>query len=234
MKSFLISLLLVINLFAMDSIMLPLKGIEVTHTFRNGLTKNYTIQREVSKECMNIAVSVENFQSENLASNKISNSCKKSFVTTKGVIQPLVLIEGVTTVAELEVLDFIENKVKKEPLKYILVDSRKRDWFDKGTIPSSTNIPYDELTFDEDFLEEFHRAFKLLGVEIIDKGKYDFSKAKTALLFCNGSWCAQSPRAIKELVKIGYPKDKILWYRGGIAAWAGVSLTLTEDLETLK
>lgn len=111
------------------------------------------------------------------------------------------------------------------------MDSRTKDWFDKGTIPSAVNIPYDELTFDEDFELEYERAYELLGIKIVDKNKYDFSKAKTALFFCNGSWCAQSPRAIKTLIKIGYPKEKILWYRGGIASWVGVSLPLTKQMK---
>ena len=234
MRYLFLILLSILNLFAIDPIMLPLKGVEVAHYFRNGLTKNYTIQREIPRECMNIAVNVENFQSENLASSKIPKQCKRSFIVTGGVIQPLIFIKGVKTLSEIEVLEFIQEKVKKEPSKYILIDSRKRDWFDKGTIPSSVNIPYDELEYDEDFLEEYLQAFKYLGIRLLKDGKYDFSKAKTALLFCNGSWCAQSPRAIKKLLKIGFPKEKILWYRGGIASWSGVGLTLTEDLESLK
>ena len=147
------------------------------------------------------------------------------------MIQPLTLKAGVTTVAELEVLDFISNNSNKNPNKYILVDSRTNEWFDFGTIPSAVNIPYDELEYDEDFEKEYQRAYKLLGVKILDKNKYDFSKAKTAVFFCNGAWCAQSPRAIKHLIKIGYPKEKIIWYRGGIASWVGVSLTLTKNIE---
>ncbi|XPV54779.1 MAG: rhodanese-like domain-containing protein [Halarcobacter ebronensis] len=125
----------------------------------------------------------------------------------------------------------MENKSNKKPENFILVDSRTKDWFDKGTIPSAVNIPYDELEYDEDFELEYERAFELLGIEIVDKNKYDFTNAKTALFFCNGSWCAQSPRAIKTLIKIGFPKEKILWYRGGVAAWVGVSLPLTDELK---
>merc|ERR1711879_106466 len=145
---------------------------------------------------MSIAINTENFQSENLASKKVDEKCKKTFITTKGVIQPLKLEEGITTVAELEVLDFIYNKSSKNPSKYILVDSRTSDWFDVGTIPSAVNIPYDELTYDEDFEIEYKRAYKNLGVKILGNNKFDFSNAKTALFFCNASWCAQSPRAI--------------------------------------
>ncbi|RXJ88740.1 hypothetical protein CRV01_08945 [Arcobacter sp. CECT 8983] len=220
-----------IHSYAINPIMLPLKGVKVEHTYSNGKKENYIIERQSYKECLNLAVNVETFQSENLASSKVHKKCKKTFITTKGTIQPLQIHKDIKTFAELEVLEFIENKSNKDPKNYILVDSRTKDWFDKGTIPSAVNIPYDELVYDEDFEIEYERAYELLGVKIVDKNKYDFTKAKTALFFCNGSWCAQSPRAIKTLIKIGFPKEKILWYRGGVASWVGVSLPLTKQMK---
>ena len=218
-------------LYAINPIMLPIKGVSVQHTYSNAKKEKILIEREVNPVCLNVPINVDTFQSDNLASINVNEKCKKTFITTKGVIQPLTLKAGITTVAELEVLDFIENMSSKNPNKYILVDSRTSDWFDAGTIPSAINIPYDELSYDEDFEIEYERAYKNLGVKILGKNKFDFTNAKTALFFCNGSWCAQSPRAIKILIKFGYPKEKILWYRGGIASWAGVSLTLTKNIE---
>jgi len=231
MKKLILVFFLSIYSYAINPIMLPLKGVKVEHTYSNGKKENYTIERQNYKECLNLAVDVETFQSENLASSKVHKKCKKTFITTKGTIQPLFLHKDIKTFAELEVLEFIENKSSKKPENFILVDSRTKDWFNKGTIPSAVNIPYDELEYDEDFELEYERAFKLLGVKIEDKNNYDFTNAKTALFFCNGSWCAQSPRAIKTLIKIGFPKEKILWYRGGVAAWVGVSLPLTDELK---
>ncbi len=231
MKKLILVFFLSIYSYAINPIMLPLKGVKVEHTYSNGKKENYTIERQNYKECLNLAVNVETFQSENLASSKVHKNCKKTFITTKGTIQPLFLHKDIKTFAELEVLEFIENKSSKKPENFILVDSRTKDWFNKGTIPSAVNIPYDELEYDEDFELEYERAFELLGVKIEDKNNYDFTNAKTALFFCNGSWCAQSPRAIKTLIKIGFPKEKILWYRGGVAAWVGVSLPLTDELK---
>ncbi len=34
-------------------------------------------------------------------------------------------------------------------------------------------------------------------------------------MFCNAIWCGQSPEAMKELIAIGYPQEKMKWYRGG-------------------
>ncbi len=220
-------------LFALNPMILPIKGVDTVHTYSNGKKESIKIQREDPLICSQFGITPENFQSGNIASKDIPLQCKKTFITTKGVIQPLTLYEGIKTVGELEVLEFIQEKVTKEPEKYILVDSRRSDWFDMGTIPSSVNIPYDEFKFDEDFIKEYKRAYKLLGVKVKNK-KYDFSQAKTVIFFCNGSWCEQSPKAIDILVKIAYPKKKILWYRGGIASWVGVSLTLTKNIEAIK
>ncbi len=63
-----------------------------------------------------------------------------------------------------------------------------------------------------------------LGAEPRD-GFWNFDNAKTLVLFCNGSWCGQSPTTIKELLKIGYPAHKILWYRGGMQDWQSLGLT---------
>ncbi len=54
---------------------------------------------------------------------------------------------------------------------------------------------------------------------------YDFSQAKKIILWCNGPWCGQSPRAIRALVALGYPKDRIFYYRGGMQNWQMLGLT---------
>ena len=32
---------------------------------------------------------------------------------------------------------------------------------------------------------------------------------------------------IKQLLKIGYPAEKIKWYRGGMQSWLGLGMTST-------
>ena len=53
----------------------------------------------------------------------------------------------------------------------------------------------------------------------------DFSDCKTAVMFCNGMWCGQSPNNIQNLLKFGYPAHKIKWYRGGMQDWEILGLT---------
>lgn len=234
MKTLFILIISAALTYAINPIMLPMTGVEVEHTYSNGKEETITIEREVDPVCLDVGVTPEEIQAGDLASVNVDEECKKTFVTIKGVIQPLKLVDKVETLAEIEVLDFIEKYSSMEQQKYILVDTRSSDWFDLGTIPSAVNIPTSDLKIDEDFEEEYKRAYNLLGVKLLGGNKYDFKDAKTAIFFCNGSWCPQSSKSIKQLIKIGYPKEKLKWYRGGIASWAGVSLTLTKNIEAIK
>jgi rhodanese-related sulfurtransferase len=62
------------------------------------------------------------------------------------------------------------------------------------------------------------------GVKELE-GLWDYSSAKTLVLFCNGMWCGQSPNNILNLLKFGYPADKIKWYRGGMQDWEILGLS---------
>jgi len=220
MSKIIYSLLFITQLFAIDTIKLPLAGVKVIEQ-----NQSITIEREVDASCMNLTMNEESFWGGDFATSIIPKPCKKSFVTTKGVIQPLSLHKDIETFAELEVLEYIKFKSSKEPQNYLLVDSRPSSWFEHSTIPSAINVPFEDLVIDEDFKEEYTQAYAKLGVKI-ENGVFDFSQAKEILLFCNGSWCTHSPRAIKTLLEIGYPAKKIKWYRGGITSWTSVGLTL--------
>ena len=57
------------------------------------------------------------------------------------------------------------------------------------------------------------------------EGLWDYSNARTLVMFCNGMWCGQSPNNILNLLKFGYPAHKIKWYRGGMQDWEILGLT---------
>jgi rhodanese-related sulfurtransferase/copper chaperone CopZ len=162
-------------------------------------------------------------------------------------IQPMAVAAGVTTVGELELLEFIENKVNRGT--GIIIDARTPSWYEKGTIPGSINIPF--TTFDETesdlvktaalsklgvpkvtsptmMAKTWNFIVKTVNADYRDYGKWDFSQAKDILLWCNGMWCGQSPRAIKGLIKLGYPPEKIYYYRGGMQSWQMLGLTVAE------
>lgn len=139
-------------------------------------------------------------------------------------IQPGELAPGVATIGELEVIHYLK-KMNDGDKSILVVDSRTPDWVAKGTIPGAINIPWDKLNIGksdpitvQDILE------KHLGVRSQD-GFYMFDNAKTVVMFCNGPWCGQSPTNIRGLLKIGYPADKIKWYRGGMQDWEMLGLS---------
>ncbi len=134
-------------------------------------------------------------------------------------IQPSQLAPGVATIGELEVIEYVKKMAEGDDA-IVLIDSRTPDWVAKGTIPGAVNLPWtklnpakgaDPISISEIFTGQF-------GAKEIE-GLWDFSNAKTLVLFCNGMWCGQSPNNIQNLLRFGYPPHKIKWYRGGMQDW---------------
>ncbi|MBZ0067285.1 MAG: rhodanese-like domain-containing protein [Thiobacillus sp.] len=139
-------------------------------------------------------------------------------------IQPGELAPGVETIGELEIIHYLK-KMSDGDASIMVVDSRTPDWVAKGTIPGAVNIPWDKLNIGKsDPLTVQEILEKSFNVKSQD-GFYMFDNAKTVVMFCNGPWCGQSPTNIKGLLKIGYPADKIKWYRGGMQDWEVLGLT---------
>ncbi|MBD3611463.1 MAG: rhodanese-like domain-containing protein [Hydrogenovibrio crunogenus] len=141
-------------------------------------------------------------------------------------LQPMNLVPGVKTIGELEMLDFLKRKAAGDD-SILIIDSRTPDWVAKGTIPSAINIPWTKLFPQSSSFEplEVEGILTLqFGASVVDT-IWDFTHAKTLVMFCNGPWCGQSPTNIKALVSMGYPANKIYWYRGGIQAWHAAGLT---------
>lgn len=138
-------------------------------------------------------------------------------------VQPGTIAPGVETIAEVEVLDYLK-KMADGDKSILVVDSRTPDWVAKGTIPGSVNIPWTKLKDDADPFDVSDTLTKHFGAT--EKGSsFDFTNAKTLVMFCNGTWCGQSPTNIKKLLKMGYPASKIKWYRGGMQDWEALGLT---------
>lgn len=157
--------------------------------------------------------------------NKLTNGfAKTSRACPPFCVQPIEISPDVKTVGEVELLAFLENEVNNS--KGLLLDARLPDWFEKGTIPGSINIPFSIL---DGGLENDHalKILKLLGATNKEE-KWEFEDVQKLMLFCNGLWCAQSPRAIKNLLSMGYPADKLFWYRGGMQSWQLLGLTVVK------
>lgn len=147
-------------------------------------------------------------------------------------VQPMQLLPGVHTIGELELLKLLKQHADGDD-SIMIIDSRTPDWYAKGTIPSAINIPwttiyrgsdsYDPFIVENLLTDTFHAKVK--------DGIWDFRGAKKLVLFCNGPWCGQSPTNIKELVSMGYPADKLYWYRGGMQSWHSLGFTVVKPNE---
>ncbi|WP_428608062.1 rhodanese-like domain-containing protein [Sedimenticola sp.] len=157
-------------------------------------------------------------------------------------IRPMDVDPAVETIGEIEIFHFMEDQLRDG--LGMIIDARTPEWHAKGTIPGSVNIPFTVLSKDAEDPEmakvlisfgakprepvgEFTQKLEQWGVldakQMTDK--WDFSNCKELVLWCNGPACGQSPRAIQGLLAVGYPPEKIKYYRGGMQMWQLFGLT---------
>ncbi|WP_081696374.1 rhodanese-like domain-containing protein [Thiomicrorhabdus sp. Kp2] len=134
-------------------------------------------------------------------------SCAKN----KGWLQPVIPVEGVHPIAEIEVLKSMNDA------EFILLDMRAQDHYVEGTIPGAKNIPYTEVSM----------RLNEMGCEK-SEGKWNCEKAKKVVAFCNGPVCPQSPIAMKASVREGFPAENFYYYRGGMLDWAALGFPIVE------
>ena len=157
-------------------------------------------------------------------------------------LQPEQVADGVETIGERELFDFMETELREQ--SGLLIDARTPSWHQRGTIPGSVNIPFSQLVkeLDDPEMLEVLISFGLkprkeVGMvarqlekwDLVETRylteKWDFSECKNLVLWCNGPLCGQSPAAIRGLLAAGYPADKIRYYRGGMQMWQLFGLT---------
>jgi rhodanese-related sulfurtransferase len=148
-------------------------------------------------------------------------------------IQPMEIEPGIKNIGELEVIQYLVQKSNGDD-SLAIVDTRTADWVLVATIPGTINVPWISLSrevgvtakkmisvlikkfnvkvINEAAIDEYFKVDKI--AEILD-----FSEAKKLILFCNGTWCEQSAIEIRSLLHLGYPAEKILYYRDGLQGW---------------
>lgn len=168
--------------------------------------------------------------------NKASRPCPPFCVN------PMNIETGVATIAELDVVEFMETAMQTG--EGVMIDARTPAWYQKGTIPGSVNIPFtvfEKPVDDPELVEALERlgAKRRNDVNVVVRSlekvglfggsektdSWDFSEARQLLLWCNGPRCSQSPRAIRALTNLGYPAEKLHYYRGGMQMWQSLGLS---------
>ena len=128
-------------------------------------------------------------------------------VEVENISAPTEAVLALINKYELEQVDF--NYVKKainqgnrNSVDAILIDARPEIKYEKGTIPSSLNIP------DTKF-EEYYSVLK------------DIPMQKELIVYCGGYNCTKSPIVAQKLKDKGYTNVKI--YSGGEPEWRKLS-----------
>lgn len=145
--------------------------------------------------------------------------------TNRGAPQPMIIADGVETVGELEFIEYMKKAQKDDSI--LIMDSRKPGWHAKLRIPGSVNVPFTNFNSKETAIEMMEDEMDVVEKE---DGTLDFSEAKTIVAYCNGYWCGQTPAMVKNvkysLLNMGYPAEKIKYYRGGMQAWTSFGFTV--------
>ena len=201
----------------------------------------------ITPELMSVTIThngqpVEIKRNQDNANTVIDAFAKTSRPCPPFCIQPMKLADGVETLGEVEVIEYA-TKMEAGDKSIMLVDSRTPDWVSKGTIPGAVNVSWKELTPSQGattegitkvMTEQFdvkvaEGADEIAIDDAIANNKvsevFDYSGAKTLVMFCNGMWCGQSPASIKTLLKYGYPAERIKWYRDGMQSWEILGFT---------
>jgi rhodanese-related sulfurtransferase len=117
-------------------------------------------------------------------------------------VQPIRAAEGVETIGELELIETV-----KDP-RVLLVDARPKSWYVLESLPGSVNIP-EKITRSA---KAKQKLLRLLG-------------DKTLIVYGNGMWSPEASRFITNMLHLGYPADKLRYYRDGLQGWKLLGLT---------
>lgn len=164
-------------------------------------------------------------------SNTIATSyAKTSRPCPPFCVQPMSLAPGVQTIGELELLDYLQQASNGDD-SVLVIDSRDTASQPTGTIPGSINIPWQQLDPQQSDADDIAEILEFEFGAQREGPFWNFNAAKTLVMFCNGVWCGQSPTNIRLLLSLGYPADKLKWYRGGMQAWETLGLTTVPAVE---
>lgn len=197
---------------------LQYQSFKITHS--DG--KRYTVERYVPETCLDVGITPEQIWHQ----ESIPAECIQPLVSTVGTISKIEVDDAVATYGELEVMAFMKA-MKDSKGKKLLVDTRSEEWYENETLPGAVNIWYIDLTRSDLFPEKHRLALETLSIAERSDESFDFGDLPELLFFCNGPWCTQSPKTISFLITMGYPPEKLKWYRGGMHSWKSMSLTTT-------
>jgi len=150
--------------------------------------------------------------------NKLTGEYARQFRPEKD-IQPIKIHKNIQTIAEVELLHFMKTKVNNK--QGLLVDLRDKEEYIKESIPSAVNIPAN-VRNDKVKVE---KILTILGAKRALDGSLNVDDTQVIAVYCNGLWCNKASKFISTFLDLGYPAEKILYYRGGFQMWKILGFT---------
>lgn len=140
-------------------------------------------------------------------------------------VQPMYLAPGVETIGELELLAYLK-RIAAGDGSVLVIDSRDVEWLHRsGIVPGAIHVPWTKLHPAHSDAQSIADILELQFGAARNGPIWNFENARTLVFYCNGVWCGQSPTNIKQMLALGYPAQKIKWYRGGMQSWKNLGLT---------
>ena len=118
-------------------------------------------------------------------------------------VQPIQAASGVETIGELELIDALKSS------KVLLVDARPKSWYVLESLPGAVNVPLRVTTIPK-------TQAKLLKF-LADK--------QQVIVYGNGPWSPEAAQFIRNMIRIGFPADKLRYYRDGLQGWKLLGMT---------
>lgn len=137
-------------------------------------------------------------------------------------VAPAYAAVGVETVIEPQVLEFLVDVVGRNA--GLLIDARMPADRALGYIPGSVSLPHEALAEPNETQAQILKALGARSFEDI----YNFADAQMLMVFDNGPSQNDSGVLIAHLLEVGYPPEKIRYYRGGMQVWSVLALTVQE------
>mgnify|MGYP000663397299 FL=1 len=134
-------------------------------------------------------------------------------------LSPMIAAPNVATLGEMDVIDFLSTQV--ETGDGLLIDARLPVDRALGYIPASVNIPAATVAPANPYRDEILMA---LGAEQFE-GVFNFDDAISLVVFDAGPATQDAATLITDLIEVGYPAQKISYYRGGMQVWSTLGLS---------
>jgi len=138
-------------------------------------------------------------------------------------IGPIDLKNGVKTIGEVEILNFMKDEVNKK--KGLILDVRDKTEYTKESLPSAVNIPV-KIGKNDGAMK---KIFKSLGMVELDNGSWNDQRAMDLTVYDEGPWGDKAVDMISILLEHGYPANRIFYYRGGFQMWKILGFTTVKN-----